>query len=1455
MNARKVARWALRLVLASFALVVLGIGGALIFIHTDVGRDYVRRKAEAALASAFPGGVHVGKIEGSVFTTLVIDDLRLNGRDGKPMVVVGTARVKVSILPLLAHIARIDSIAVEDVTFDKHAQPEPPPELPATPSPGPSAWEVQIARATLVRGRVVVASGSRVIELADLDAQASATIGDGITIQAHATGRYAGKPFEVTTLLGLIDGEIAAPLVVATFDHATLLALGVSTGPRVTGAVRATVPAATVKALAGVELPDDVTLVAMAHDGAIDAKAMIAGASVRALVQADLVAKSATGLVIADIPDATRLDPRIGGSGIVTASLDAALDHVRGIVTVDGMYRVDKATFGQDQIRGTSLLAVDASLAGAWVMFESAVDLGKGRATAIAEVAKQQDEYVLTKSTFLAAASHVGARKTDLAIGSITTSLHASGPLYPKRDLQITGNAGGDALRFGELSVQTVDLALNVRKQATGHLDLGSVRKGDRLLGSASLDAHGTLERSAAGSILTIDVDDHSIATAANGTWSGSGGHIVIDPAKITLANLHTGSGTGKVVADVAYVKATKDLDAKINATQVALATLAPDLQGTVAANVDVHRRGGRWSGGGHVTASKLAIPTRAASAAPGGPEPQVAAVPPVPATPAKPMLIDVDANLQIRGRRVVVDATTTAAAGAVSLAFDVEGPYDLTDVPAWKRLDRRAIDVARIGVSKLDLAKLGKPNLTGVVDGKLGVTANDASGVLHVTGLTTAAGTVDGELTLAPNPTTATDIDAGVVARLDGAQVVQGTATIALPARPFDPAAWKALGKHVLQRADIEGQPIEVEPAMLAKLGISKPYHARVESRLVASEGAETITLTTDVHGLSGGPIKQPIEAHVATTLDAKGVTVAGDIKSAATELVRIDAHAPITLDTLAVARTAKLTGTIELPDTPAKDLVAVFGRADITAGTVGGTIALAGTIGQPTVRVDLSAHGIELPATLQGRKAAKLEELAIKGSWDGAQVVLHVTGNEDHGSLIDLAVEGKPRDRRTLVASLTAVNFDLAPVTALGTGALSAARGTINAGLVLHGFDPDTGEVSGRLQITGGRFPLSPMLGTLRAIDAEIDVANHQVKLTKLDAKLGKGEIHGTGHLDLVGSQPTKMHADLAVSEVSLVRAFQPTIGAVVKIDLAAAGPQWTGTIDVSKGHVDILTSGGAKLLDSELPGDIVFVDEGGGDQVKLGARPAPTKPWLVAAVKIHPVQLQIIQEQFQVRIAASGGLELSLGQGSVGLEGEINATRGDIDLLGGRSYVDHAAVIFDGTIDPRLDVKINRDLDAITVNAVVSGRASKPEINLTSEPPGAYTQGELYAMFIGGQASSTGGSDAAQAGAAAGAGVASAWVSSRIREQLKQHFKIDLDVAFNYEVATATSSNAVRVGFWYSPKLFIAGRGHPEARIDENSNELLFEYHLRGNWIWQGTFGDRNYDGTDFVKRWHW
>ena len=1430
----KARRWFRRITLATLGLVLLVFGGVLIFIHTDHGRDFIRRRAEGALLNTFPGGFSIGRIEGSLFGTLVVEDLRINARDGKPMIVVGTARVKLDLRPLLQHTARISRLDLEDVTFDKHPLPEPSvPETPSESSGGPSKWAVEIPHATVVRGHVVIAGAAGpIVDFHDLDVEAAISIDDGLTIAAHAIGTLQNKSVEATVMLAYAGETLLVPLAFVKLGDASLTALAVYAGPRVDGVVRAHLPAATVEEFAHKVIPGDADLVITALAGSIDAKVQMAGATVRALLDTDLVAKAAKGFIVAEVPDATRLDPRVAGGGIVTASIDASSDHLRGIVTVEGMYRVDKATVGQAAIKAKTLVAVDASLAGAWVFLEAGSDLGNARATAIAEITREKAEYVLKKSTFIASARNVGARKTDLAVGSVTTALRASGPLWPKRAIKIKGTIGGDAIRFGDLAVQTVDVSLAVGKQASGHLELDGVRKGGKLLGSASLDVRGSLDQTDTGNIITIDLDDHSIsmpgtAGAASVTWVGAGGHIVVDPAKITVTGFHTANGSGKVSADVTFTKATKDLRATVDASSVELGTLAPQISGTVAAQLTVERKGGRWSGGGHVGVGKLTLPNQP--------------------------VLDIDADMKLVGRHVELDATTVAEAGAVVLQVDLEGPSDLTDPLAWKRLDRRSITEVGFAISHLDLAKLGKPKLVGSVDGKLGITSTTASGDLTISNVVTDAGTFGGDITLAPN---GHNLDIGLAARLDGTEVVDGVATVALPLHPFDPAGWSALGERLLKSAKIKVKPIDVDPALLAKFKIHAPYHGRLEASITAEEGAGSVTVQANVHGLSGGIIKQPIEVAATATLDEHTGLVAGTTVSVGNQdLVKLSIDTPVTLDKLATLKTEQLHGLIEFPDANAKDLVAVIGRGDVTGGTLTGNIKIEGTIGKPTAVVDLRLAKITIPASLAGRKPALLESLGVAATWDGQIADLTISGLEAKGSTLEIKVHGDPRHREAVTASIDATKFDLAPVTAFGTGASSAARGTIDAHLKLNGIDPDTGDASGTLNVTNGRFPLSALLGTLRSINAQIEIANHQVKVKKFDAKLGQGVITATARAELDGSVPRKFHADATVKDVSLVRAFEPKISADVKIDLDNGGGQWTGTIDLNKASVDILKSGGVKLLDASAPGDLVFVDDANHDQITLGAREPPARPWLVSHVKIHPAAVRVIQDQFQVRGSANGNLELSLGQGSVGLDGMVEVTRADIALLGTRSILEIGQVIFDGTTDPLLNVRVIRELESLTVTAQVSGRASSPELTMTSDS-GTYTQGELYSMFIGGQTSgSQAGGNAAQAGEAAGAGYASSVLTSTFRKLAQRAFKVDLRLDFNYEVGTATSSDAIRVGYWYNSRIFIAGRSHYAARVDENSNEVLLEYHLRGNSLIQATAGDRGYDGVDYVKRWHW
>jgi hypothetical protein len=527
------------------------------------------------------------------------------------------------------------------------------------------------------------------------------------------------------------------------------------------------------------------------------------------------------------------------------------------------------------------------------------------------------------------------------------------------------------------------------------------------------------------------------------------------------------------------------------------------------------------------------------------------------------------------------------------------------------------------------------------------------------------------------------------------------------------------------------------------------------------------------------------------------------------------------------------------------------VLGRRDVSRGIVDGEVVLGGTIGKPAAQLALTASHVSIPASIAGRPPAQLEWLQIAGQWDGTAGELAISGREANGGRLAVAASGRPDQLKQFVATVSATKFDLAPFAAFAVGALSAARGTLDASLSLQGLDAATGQLDGHLDITNGRLPISALLGTLRSTNAHVEIANHEVK-AKVDAKLGRGDLNGTATITLVGSTPSKATANLTLHQISLVRALQPTIDAELEANFTH-DTAWHGDLSVHKGHVLIATTGGVALLASDTPSDIQFTDQAPSKLLPLLQRPPPAKPWLIADVHLLGTGFEIVQDEVSVRGNLGGSVKLSLGDG-VGMDGTIEATTQNIELLGARAQLDHANVTWDGTLDPMLDVSVLRELTDLTITANVTGRLSKPQIALSSDS-GSYTQGELIGYFLGGTPSADR-SDVSQTAAAAGAGAASALVTSQLRKAAPEWAKNYASrVSLNYEVATASSSEALRVGYWISKHVFVAVHTHLEPLPDENANEGIGEWHFRSNMMLQGNAGDRGIAGLDLVRRWHW
>jgi len=1422
---RRVLRWTFRALVAVFALIGLAVTIAVITIHTSYGRELIRKKAEGALAGAFPGST-IASVEPALFGTTTVHGVVLAGEGGAPMVQVDTIEASVALRPLVGKTVKIEKLEVTGVTFASAVKlPAKPPEPPKPPEPaGASSWSIEFPEVSVRDARVTGEDGAPLVDGVSVDAHAELAGGviaagakvhatwRGHRIDAEANVRRDGAILYVPSAT-VNAGADSVSIVEVTFD-----------GEHVGGHVTAHATKASIKELTGVELEGDVAVNAQTFtDGSIDLRAESGTANFHAIVGLDAKAERATAVVVADVPDATviRKDaPPVSGAAFAT--LEADHDHARGIVTVRGT---------REGHTGNAVIALDATRTAGWMSLNATSDVGESRVSALANLTRKGDDVELVKSTVVARAGRVEAGQAAVAatIGDFT----AHGRVWPNTDIRVDGSLDARGLTSAPYSADAARARLaDVHVLAGGvrgaaHIEVDSARNAGAPYGSLALDAHG----SAAGGNVTVDIDSHQIKTAKAGVWSGKGGHIALANDALAVRGFHTGNGTGSVDADAGMNLATGDFTASVNAKDFKLSMVAPDKNGTIAGNAKIARAHRRWDGTVTFTGKGVSV------------------------TPEHPP-IDASGEVTIHGRALAASVSATSPTiGTVRVATKLQTPPDPTDARAWKRSERSAIESLKLELGNVQIAGAA-PGMAGSLDGNAELTAKGADGTIRLRGLHTKVGDVEADATFEPDEHG--HVETAVAARLGTLAAVNADGEIALPHHPFDPAEWQALGRDALAGGHVHAKDVAITPESLAKAGVQAPYHARVDFDAELATGATSLTAKLAVHDIRGGALVKPLELAADATIDEQNARANANVTSGQMPVAALVVTSPITIDSLRTTpvMTAPLTGTIGVPSVqspaPANvhDLLALVGRDDILGGTLAGNVELAGSFGVPTAHAVLTAKDVAIRASVEGRPPAKLADLALDAHWTGTGGDLDITAHQADKGMLHVSGHGSLKELAALEGKVEAKGFDVAPLTAFAPGAIGAARGVLEANVDLKGIDPDTGDLRGKIHLHDARVPLASMVGTLRKGDLDLTIQDHFID-GKISGKLGSGEIGGAVSVQLAGSTPQKADVELDLKKISLIRAHQPVIDAHVEAHMKH-GDHWTGDIEVAHAHVVIPNSGGHKLLESSAPSDMLFVDA--PPKIEPWQREAPSHPYLVANIKILPTTLDILDEQYEVSGRGFGHLELSVGRDGIGAEGVIEAERGDIQLFGQRSQLDHGTVTFDGILDPLLDIEVVRDLDTLVVTADVGGRASGPTLTFSADQ-GSYSQGELLAYFVGGTPGGDRG-EVGQAAVQAGAGVASNFLSKRINRGLDALLPVKLDLDMRYEAATSANSEALAVGRQLGRDTYLEYRNRVEARPDENQNEGMLEYRIKHTeWRLRGEIGDRGYDSGEIERRWHW
>lgn len=270
-----------------------------------------------------------------------------------------------------------------------------------------------------------------------------------------------------------------------------------------------------------------------------------------------------------------------------------------------------------------------------------------------------------------------------------------------------------------------------------------------------------------------------------------------------------------------------------------------------------------------------------------------------------------------------------------------------------------------------------------------------------------------------------------------------------------------------------------------------------------------------------------------------------------------------------------------------------------------------------------------------------------------------------------------------------------------------------------------------NGRIDVAGGSYDDANIGLALRQIKASATVGNNgDVALTFAGQDNGKGTITGTGQLDLADDY----------SAVNVIVDAQ--LSALRAIDREAVSSRLSGTLKYE-----------GDLASGKITGDLRSI----GTDVFLAATTEPEIPLLRTITPRYPAT----PRQSNRGVLRSTSLDIKFdGNRSIRVTGQGmdsswdgNATvigtlarprvAGVFTLLtGNASFLSQSfdltsarvELINDGSLDPVLDITAERTRDGITAILKITGRASAPAINISSEPP--YPSEEVLSRILFGK-----------------------------------------------------------------------------------------------------------------------
>ncbi len=409
---------------------------------------------------------------------------------------------------------------------------------------------------------------------------------------------------------------------------------------------------------------------------------------------------------------------------------------------------------------------------------------------------------------------------------------------------------------------------------------------------------------------------------------------------------------------------------------------------------------------------------------------------------------------------------------------------------------------------------------------------------------------------------------------------------------------------------------------------------------------------------------------------------------------------------------------------------------------GNAGLTVTSRGRPNAPTVDVSANVDGLapgtgsidmsaDLSTTLSyesGRLQAALEGNGLSEKPLTAEVSLPV----------DLALRPFAFTLQDNAPLSGSVDFEtqLERLAAIADLEAQVLRGPLKIALTIGGV-MSAPLVNGEATIRNAYIADSLSGAELRNLNLVLNAQDNRIDIAELNAvDGGKGTIKGDGFVDLREAAPEAFDVKL---DFAGFRALDSELGTALLSGSVGAGGAFddlgvTGNLTIDRADLSIAGSAGGSSVNTL---DVQEVSAQGEEPAEQQPASAPVKVALDITVNM-PSQIFIRGRGLDTEWG--GNLKITGDSSAPVIVGSIDYRRGFLDLMGERFQITQGTITFDGGNPPNPEITLVAEADAGTIKAIVkiTGRATSPDIELTSEPP--LPQDEVISQLFFGKDSSS-------------------------------------------------------------------------------------------------------------------